>query len=247
MAERKKTPGKKKGKSAEKKRKPGNLFDPPAENLFTPSAVKLFGREFKGLSVNQPVVDGDDKNESPLGSARIPPDNLKPPLEYEQHPGRLERALRKVAWDEKTRETNYARFARIYGFSYEGQYYDLPRPVLFLVYGQGTKVEDQIHDGFTIDQVGLAAKDWRFANDIRMWEVDDKAMSMCIDIESGTIKQILLEPMFELDEDMAFRGAASSRGAAVTRGAAVGRGAAASRGAAAVRGAAISREPHRNR
>ncbi len=119
--------------------------------------------------------------------------------------------------------------------------------MLFLVYGPGTEVDDKIHEGFTIDQVGLAAKDWRFANDICMWEVDDKAMSMCIDIESGTIKQILLEPMFELDEDMAFRGAASSRGAAVARGAAVGRGAAASRGAAAVRGAAVSREPHRNR
>ncbi len=221
-----------------------------AENLFTPSAIKLFGREFKGISVNQPVVDREDDPEKPLGKARVPPKVVQDELklkQYEQHPGRLERALRKVAWDEPTMETNYARFARIYGFSYEGQYYELPRPVLFLVYGPGKEVVDKAATGFTIQQVGLAAKDWRFASDIRMWEVDDKAMSMCIDIESGTIKQILLEPMFELDEDMGFRGAAASRGAAATRGAAVGRGAAASRGAAAVRGAAISREPHRNR
>ena len=217
-----------------------------SENLFTPSAIKLFGREFKGLSVNQGDVDGG----GPLGKARIPPKVVQDELktkQYEQHPGRLERALRKVAWDEPTMGTNYARFARIYSFSYEGQYYELPSPVLFLVYGQGTLVDDSADKGFTIDNVGLAAKDWRFASDIRMWEVDDKAMSMCIDIESGTMKQMLLEPMFELDEDMAFRGAAASRGAAVTRGAAVGRGAAVSRGAAAVRGAAISREPHRNR
>lgn len=214
-----------------------------SENLFTPSAIKLFGREFKGLSVNEGVVDGT----GPLGPARIPKKEAQDELEYAQHPGRLERALRKVDYNEKNKKTNFARFARIYGFSYEGQYYELPRPVLFLVYGPGTKVDDKIHDGFTVEQLGLAAKDWRFASDIRMWEVDDKAMSMCIDIESGTIKQILLEPMFELDEDMAFRGAASSRGAAVTRGAAVGRGAAASRGAAVGRGAAISREPHRNR
>ncbi len=225
-----------------------NLFTPPAENLFTPSAIKLFGREFKGISINQPVVDREGDPEDPLGKARIPPEDRQAGLEYEQHPGRLERALRKVDYDKDTDEKDiYARFARIYSFSYEGQYYELPRPVLFLVYGPGTKVDDKADTGFTIDNVGLAAKDWRFASDIRMWEVDDKAMSMCIDIESGTIKQILLEPMFELDEDMAFRGAASSRGAAVARGAAVGRGAAASRGAAAVRGAAISREPHRNR
>ncbi len=218
------------------------------ENLFTPSAIKLFGREFEGLSVNEGKLDGT----GPLGKARIPHKDVQTELktkQYEQHPGRLGRALRKM--DPDPSETNmdklYARFARIYSFSYEGQYYELPRPVLFLVYGQGKEVDDSAKDGFTIDNVGLAAKDWRFASDIRVWEVDDKAMSMCIDIESGTIKQILLDPMFELDEDMASGGAASSRGAAVTRGAAVGRGAAASRGAAAVRGAAISREPHRNR
>ena len=33
-----------------------------------------------------------------------------------------------------------ARFARIYGFTYEGQYYDLPRPTIFLVHGAGTEV-----------------------------------------------------------------------------------------------------------
>jgi hypothetical protein len=210
------------------------------ENLFTPSAIKLFGREFRGLSVDR-SIDDEDKLEKPLEPARIPPKKVQAKLEYEQHPGRLERALRKVAYDEKTMKTNYARFARIYSFSYEGQYYELPRPVLFLVYGPGRLVDEKADKGFTIEKVGLAAKDWHFASDIRMWEVDDKAMSMCIDIESGTMKQMLLEPMFELDEDMA------SRGAAVARGAAVGRGAAASRGAAAVRGAAISREPHRNR
>ncbi len=234
MAKRSKTP------------KPPKPPKTTSENLFTPSAVKLFGREFKGLSINEGDVDGG----GPLGKARIPPKVVQDELkkkQYEQHPGRLERALRKVDYDSDDITKNYARFARIYGFSYEGQYYELPRPVLFLVYGPGTEVDDKIHEGFTIEQVGLAAKDWRFANDIRMWEVDDKAMSMCIDIESGTIKQILLEPMFELDEDMAFGGAASSRGAAVTRGAAVGRGAAVSRGAAVGRGAAISREPHRNR
>ena len=30
-----------------------------------------------------------------------------------------------------------ARFARIYGFSYEGRYYDLSKPAIFLVHGDG--------------------------------------------------------------------------------------------------------------
>ena len=107
---------------------------PTTESLFTPSAIKLFGREFKGLSVNQPL-DG----ESPLGKrARIPSQQVQQRLErdqgYKQIPGRLERSLRKVSVDDPDGK-NHARFARIYGFAYEGQYYELPRPTLFLVYG----------------------------------------------------------------------------------------------------------------
>ena len=34
-----------------------------------------------------------------------------------------------------------ARLARIYAFSYEGHYYDLPKPALFLVHGPGSDPE----------------------------------------------------------------------------------------------------------
>ena len=207
------------------------------ENLFAPSAIKLFGREFKGLSVNQPLT-GDSP---PLEArARVPIDKIQEKLEhrqgYRQAPGRLERALRKVAANEKDESKNHARFARICGFSYEGQYYELPRPVLFLVYGPGKEAE--FGDGFTVQSVGVAAKDWKFASDIMMWEVDDKDVSMCIDIESGPMKEILLRPMFDIEE---------TEGATAGRGAAASRGAAAGRGAAVARGAAITRDPHRNR
>lgn len=213
------------------------------ENLFTPSAIKLFGREFKGLSINQPFQG----EEPPLGArARIPSDRVQQGLQekqgYRQIPGRLERSLRKVAVGPE--DNNHARFARIYGFAYEGQYYELPRPVLFLVYGPGKPAEK---DGFTVQNVGLAAKDWSFASDIMMWEVDDKDVSMCLDVESGPMKEILLQPIFEMEEELTLSGAAASRGAAVQRGAAAARGAAAGRGAAVARGAAISRDPHRHR
>ena len=112
----------------------------------------------------------------------------------------------------------------------------MPRPVLFLVYGPGKEAE--FGDGFTVQSVGVAAKDWKFASDIMMWEVDDKDVSMCIDIESGPMKEILLRPMFDIEE---------TEGATAGRGAAASRGAAAGRGAAVARGAAITRDPHRNR
>jgi hypothetical protein len=214
------------------------------ENLFSPSAIKLFGREFKGLSVNQPFKDGQPPLEE---RARIPIDRVQDQLQgkqgYRQSPGRLERALRKVAFDAAA-DNNHARFARIYGFAYEGQYYELPRPILFLVYGAGKPAEGA---RFTVQDVGLAAKDWTFASDIMMWEFDDKDVSMCLDIESGPLKEILLQPIFEMEDDLALSGAAASRGAAVQRGAAAARGAAAGRGAAVARGAAISRDPHRSK
>jgi hypothetical protein len=218
------------------------------ENLFTPSAIKLFGREFSGLSVNRPFLKGNP----PLGErARIPPDGVQKHLQdtqgYRQMPGRLERALRKVSSDAELDEKDiHARFARIYGFAYEGQYYELPRPILFLVYGPGKPAEEK-EQHFTVEKVGLAAKDWNFASDIMMWEFDDKDVSMCLDVESGPMKEILLKPMFEMEEDLALSGASASRGAAVQRGAAAVRGAAAGRGAAVARGAAISRDSHRSR
>jgi hypothetical protein len=213
------------------------------ENLFTPSAIKLFGREFKGLSVNQPLQDGQPPLEE---RARIPAEKVQQALQakqgYRQNAGRLERALRKVAFD--AADDNHARFARIYGFAYEGQYYELPRPILFLVYGPGKPAEE---NRFTVQNVGLAAKDWTFASDIMMWEFDDKDVSMCLDIESGPMKEILLNPVFEMEEELSLSGAAASRGAAVQRGAAAVRGAAAGRGAAVARGAAISRDGHRSK
>jgi hypothetical protein len=249
------------------------------ENLFTLSAIKLFGREFKGLSVNRPFASTasaegteDDKagaasaarkkvkagtedlvEEPPLGArARVPSDPVQKTLErvqgYRQNPGRLERALRKVSYhkDDEDAHDTHARFARIYGFTYEGQYYELPRPTLFLVYGPGITAEDD-PASFTAQNVGVAAKDWKFASDIMMWQADDKDVSMCIDIESGPMKEILLHPIFELEEEIALTGAAASRGAVAGRGAAASRGAAAGRGAAVARGAAITRDPHRNR
>ena len=51
--------------------------------------------------------------------------------------------------------------ARIYGFSYEGVYYGLPGPAIFLVHGAGTQVGNWAFPS-TMEQSGLAGKDGIF-------------------------------------------------------------------------------------
>jgi len=102
-------------------------------------------------------------------------------------------------------------FARIYAFSYEGHYCDLPKPALFLVDGPG--ISPFIPSD--IDGSGVAAKDWELSqvqgvadpgpvgnappappppsNDLRMWEYDKGDFSIRMDVETGPFEQILLE------------------------------------------------------
>jgi hypothetical protein len=44
-----------------------------------------------------------------------------------------------------------------------------------------------------IDQTDEAVRDWEFAGNLRQWNYDKMTMSIRLDIESGTLEQILLE------------------------------------------------------
>jgi hypothetical protein len=77
-------------------------------------------------------------------------------------------------------------FARIYAFSYEGHYYDLAKPALFLVPGPGAEITA------SADHTGLPADDLEFASDIKVWSCDKSDISIRLDPESGTFEQILL-------------------------------------------------------
>jgi len=85
------------------------------------------------------------------------------------------------------------RLARIYAFAYEGHYYDLASPAIFVVHGGGAKPPN------SVDQLGVAARSDKFADDIMVWEYDKTDMSVRLNIESGMLEQILLEP--ELDSN----------------------------------------------
>ena len=82
-----------------------------------------------------------------------------------------------------------AAFARIYGFSFEGHYYDLPRPVLILVDGPGNPVA--LPDP-SIRQTDEAAHVWDFSGQLFEWNYDKMSMTIRLDLDSGTLHDILL-------------------------------------------------------
>jgi hypothetical protein len=94
-----------------------------------------------------------------------------------------------------------ASFARIYGFSYEGAYYELGMPTLFLVHGPGEDAEtapgaarvSRAPDDS--DRSGLGAQDFSFADGLRVWSYDSGDFSIRLDMETGTFEQILLDIM----------------------------------------------------
>jgi hypothetical protein len=178
------------------------------ETLLTPSSIKLFGRVVSSLTYH------NDTAGTGLGDNKF-----------------LQRQL-------EARGENPPTLARIYAFSFEGAYYELPRPPIFLVHGPGTPVGNWAHPS-TIAQAGVAAKDWDFsgnsalsadsppaarsaggsesraaaapppsATDVHYWEYEKGDFSLRLDVDAGPFEQILLQ--------MALRGGGGVSGAGVS-------------------------------
>jgi hypothetical protein len=90
----------------------------------------------------------------------------------------------------KQLEAPKAQFARIYAFSFEGHYYVLPKPAIFLVHGDGVKADSV---------PGVAAKGWDLLGDIQAWSYDKADFSIRLDIETGPLDKILLEDAVKPD------------------------------------------------
>ncbi len=138
------------------------------ESLLSPSGVKLFGRPFDALTLNRAEIDG----QAPLGGNSFLLQQLKP---------------------------QNATLARIYAFAYEGELYFLPKPYVFLVHGEGMQVIEPGNPKAggkptTIDHWGVVAKIDRFADDVFVWDYDKEDFSLRIDIVSGPLSEIALEP-----------------------------------------------------
>ena len=213
------------------------------ETFLEPTRIHLFGKQFPTLVYDTSAMDG--KATQALQPQQQPPREFEtytaatpvtaPAPDLPMPPGRVEQALRKA---------EDGIFARIYGFSYEGHYYKLPRPLLFLVQGPGQSraPENSTATGeFSTRFTGIEGKDWQFGSDIRVWAVDRHDIAVCLDLEIGKYDEILLQSMIALQEEGTARGTAmSTRSASQSRGTAM-----ATRSAASFRSAMIG--PHRDR
>ncbi|MFK0688840.1 hypothetical protein ACFX5Q_11615 [Mesorhizobium sp. IMUNJ 23033] len=94
------------------------------------------------------------------------------------------------------------RFARIYGFSFEGNYYDLGRPILFLVHGDGELVAEELgkfspaRSPSPTGLTGFAAADFEFSDGLRVWSYDKADYTIRMDVETGMFEDVLLAAMF---------------------------------------------------
>ena len=175
------------------------------ETLLSPSNILLYGRVLVDLEFTyKPSNDEPIDDVHPPGAKeceQFPPPPAPPRLGDNNF---LERQLRAGTDDDATRP----RLARIYGFSYEGHYFDLAKPAIFLVHGLGSDPEAwrPSVDGLNrtpegryerapsdADRSGIARTGTAFADDIRVWSYDKGDFSMRLDVETGTLEQILLE------------------------------------------------------
>jgi hypothetical protein len=102
-----------------------------------------------------------------------------------------------------------SRLARIYGFSYEGTYYELPNPTLFLVHGEGESATDDNRPSGVRAHAsrapsdpsvsGVAAADFQFADDIMVWAYDKADYTIRMDVVTGMFEQVLLDIYFGFD------------------------------------------------
>ena len=100
-----------------------------------------------------------------------------------------------------------ARLARIYGFSYEGHYYDLTSPAIFLVHGEGVDPEAPRLAAARVarapadaDLTGVAGRTGSFSEDMKVWSYDKGDFSLRMDVETGPFEEILLEAELAAEE-----------------------------------------------
>jgi hypothetical protein len=187
------------------------------ETLLSPSTILLCGRVVQDLQ----FLPGVHQGPSPQGlNANQPqgPNALQPPPPRQGRNNFLQQQLA---------DPN-AMLARIYGFSYEGHYYDLPQPAIFLVHGPGTPAELSPGLGVPwnrlertaaeVDRTGVAGTGRSSSLDIKVWSYDKGDFSVRFDIETGPFEQILLEAALVSESSNAgFSGAHTRLSGAHTR------------------------------
>jgi hypothetical protein len=151
------------------------------ETLLSPSNIVLYGRVITDLSVVHPANPAQEEVQHRPFVAPREGQNLF-----------LQRQL----------EERDSQLARIYAFSYEGRYYDLPKPALFLVHGPGEDPDRKVGGGGgpraargpdEVDRTGVGAQEYSFSDDMKAWSYDKGDFSIRLDVETGSFEQILLD------------------------------------------------------
>ncbi len=93
---------------------------------------------------------------------------------------------RKVDDLDVTGESSTERFARVYGFTYDGVYVELLTPVLFLVHDDGEKADD-------VAVPGPNPRDKEFFKSLRAWTVHRTDNTVRLDVDSGKFEHVLLD------------------------------------------------------
>jgi hypothetical protein len=172
------------------------------ETLLSPSNVLLFGRVVTDLRVDQQVHPGPGPVPVPAGATgRVPAGGPGAPAPIYRHtPFTQERVGPNRDLENQLADAG-ACFARIYGFSYEGTYYDLARPALFLVHGTGVPVTEafpgvgapaRARAPGEPSLTGLAAADFQFVDDLMVWSYDKFDYTIRLDVETGMYEDVLL-------------------------------------------------------
>src|SRR5262245_53118854 len=144
------------------------------ETLLSLSNVKLYGRPLVDVDLDEtglstPLGDNAFLHKQIAKDASVAPSTQKP------------------------------RLARIFAFTFEGSFYNLPRPAIFLVHGRGRAVDfgaPATHGPSPMDQTGLVARDVLWEQDVRYWEYDKNDVMLRLDPCSGTLNDILIEATF---------------------------------------------------
>jgi hypothetical protein len=182
------------------------------ENLLSPTNITLFGRVF-------PLAVDAANLPDTLGGNRF----LREQLAHLDAAGNPD-----------------ARFARIFAISYEGKFYTLSAPAIFLVHGEGTEIHDAglpnrgAGVGGQTDDSGLIAKSFNFERSLGpgggggggnpalvageavvYWEYDKGDFSLRMEIASGTFEEILLGA--EVESQLQISGAARMQAGGAAR------------------------------
>ena len=149
------------------------------DSLANDSSIRLFGRLMWDLMLRDPSTRGDVYSGHPVLPRSSPSNFLLDQLAKED-----------------------AKLARIMSFSYQGELFDLAKPTIFLVHGDGIRaehVDDVPPDQLTLrkrptftEHSGLVGQKGAFAPDIFVWIYDRADFTVRLDTETGSFDQVLL-------------------------------------------------------